>query len=144
MTRSFTSLAVLVIVTLSASAVKEISAAPSCMDVTGQLIPCLSFLNGYSDEDFPSPECCSGAQNIACQAQTRDDRRAICECLSSALASIGSSGSFGERIPLIATKCGSTLNTLFDVPSPSCYATLGKTSNWKSTSNYTVLNFNEE
>ncbi|GMI73640.1 lipid transfer protein 5 [Hibiscus trionum] len=105
MTRSFTSLAVLVVVTLSALAVKEVSAAPSCMDVTGQLIPCLNFLNGY-DEDFPSPGCCSGAQNIACQAQTQDDRRAICECLSNALASIGSSSSFGARIPLIATKCG--------------------------------------
>ncbi|KAK8488367.1 hypothetical protein V6N13_028079 [Hibiscus sabdariffa] len=106
MTRSFTSLAVLVIVTLSSLAINEISAAPSCMDVTGQLIPCLNFLNSYSDEDFPSPECCSGAQNIACQAQTKYDRRAICECLSNALASIGSSGSYGARIPLIATKCG--------------------------------------
>ncbi|TYH10215.1 hypothetical protein ES288_A07G160900v1 [Gossypium darwinii] len=96
----------LLLLTLSALAVQEISAAPSCTEVAIELLPCLSFLSGNGAADVPSRACCLGAQTIAYEAQTKDDRRAICECLVNALANIGTSDSFTARIPLIATQCG--------------------------------------
>ncbi|XVF33180.1 hypothetical protein REPUB_Repub17cG0146400 [Reevesia pubescens] len=103
MTRSTNFLAMLVSLTISALAIAEISAAPSCIDVTKELAPCLDFLIGNDLANSPSEECCTGAKAIADQAKTDEDRQAVCECLQEALGKVESYDS--SRIPQITEKC---------------------------------------
>ena len=50
------------------------------------------------------PACCAGAKAIANQANTKNDRQAVYECLKEALEKVGSYDP--SRVPLIAEKCG--------------------------------------
>ncbi|XVE77270.1 hypothetical protein DITRI_Ditri13aG0048800 [Diplodiscus trichospermus] len=102
MSRSINFLAMLVLL-ITASPLEEILAAPACVDVTKAVTPCLEFVRGKDGAD-PPPACCSGANYLAGQAKTKDDKQAICECLKGVLPNIGPYDP--SRVPLIAKKCG--------------------------------------
>ncbi|KAL3521903.1 hypothetical protein ACH5RR_014737 [Cinchona calisaya] len=54
-----------------------------CINAQIELIPCLSFLQAA--DPTPSFECCSGAQDVANNANSsKDNLQSACECLKSA------------------------------------------------------------
>lgn len=81
--------------------------APSCVEVTADVAPCLSFIESDSASQ-PSPACCSGAKRLSNQAKSTADRQGICQCIKSALAGAGSYDK--NRIPLIPQKCGVSIS----------------------------------
>ncbi|KAL3718126.1 hypothetical protein ACJRO7_003286 [Eucalyptus globulus] len=65
----------LFIMFMSSTPVKSIT----CQEALKVLFPCLSFVLG-SVPPPPSAECCSGAQALASQVTTTEDRRTLCQC----------------------------------------------------------------
>jgi hypothetical protein len=79
----------------------ENSNATSCGEVTNDLGPCLSFVEGKVNK--PSTACCDGARKLKTAAKTKADRQAICECIKKALSGIGKFDS--NRIPQLVKDC---------------------------------------
>ncbi|XWS35893.1 hypothetical protein CRYUN_Cryun20dG0035900 [Craigia yunnanensis] len=105
MSRSINFLAMLVfLITVSAFAVAEIPAAPSCPDVTKAVAPCLDFVKGKNAGDNPPPACCAGSKQLENQAKTKSDQQKVCECLKGVLPNIGPYDP--SRLTQIGKKCG--------------------------------------
>ncbi|MED6126512.1 hypothetical protein PIB30_079265 [Stylosanthes scabra] len=60
----------------------------SCPKVISETAPCASFLEEDGTEK-PSQSCCEGVKKLSDDAETQEDRTAICECLKQGLAMIG-------------------------------------------------------
>ncbi|KAJ8900531.1 hypothetical protein K2173_025308 [Erythroxylum novogranatense] len=83
----------------------SIGVAVSCPVVQTNLAPCLSFVSSKSDK--PDGSCCSGVKNINSSAKTKDDRKAVCECIKDGLKGVKYEP---KRIPEIPKKCGLPIN----------------------------------
>ncbi|CAL5211159.1 unnamed protein product [Lathyrus oleraceus] len=62
-------------------------AALSCGAVTGDLAPCVTYLQAPNNAS-PPPPCCAGVKKLLGAATTTPDRQAACNCLKSAAGSI--------------------------------------------------------
>ncbi|XP_058729394.1 non-specific lipid-transfer protein 3 [Vicia villosa] len=76
-------------------------AAVSCGTVTGDLGPCLTYLEGGAG---PSVPCCAGVKKLLAAAATTADRQAACNCLKSAAGSINNLNT--NNAAALPGKCG--------------------------------------
>ncbi|WP_227643643.1 non-specific lipid-transfer protein, partial [Klebsiella pneumoniae] len=74
-------------VVLAAALAPRAEAAISCGQVSGALVPCLSYLKG-TGATLPPANCCSGVQKLNNLAQTTTDRQAACNCLKTIAKSV--------------------------------------------------------
>ncbi|KAL3526513.1 hypothetical protein ACH5RR_011169 [Cinchona calisaya] len=56
--------------------------AITCEQVSGALLPCVSYLTGQRGS--PTTECCGGVRNLRNMIPTQQDRRTACNCVKSA------------------------------------------------------------
>ncbi|KAK4268466.1 hypothetical protein QN277_025121 [Acacia crassicarpa] len=71
--------------------------AITCGQVTGNLAPCLAYLqNGGA----PAPACCNGIRGLLGSARTTADKQAVCNCLKSAAGQLrGLNPKNAENLP---------------------------------------------
>eukprot|EP00258_Populus_trichocarpa_P015064 XP_006370769.2 non-specific lipid-transfer protein C, cotyledon-specific isoform [Populus trichocarpa] len=62
-------------------------AAVPCSTVDSKAAACLGFATGKAPK--PTPDCCTGLQDLAKTVKTVDDKKAICKCLKAAGGSLG-------------------------------------------------------
>ncbi|KAI3740916.1 hypothetical protein L2E82_31391 [Cichorium intybus] len=94
---------------------QHVYAQTNCQDVIAKLMPCESFILGFSTE--PSPQCCASAQDLVRAANaSRDVLRATCRCLKNAVQSIPVDLSNAARITSL---CNLNLSIPID-PSVDC------------------------
>ncbi|KAI5606074.1 hypothetical protein BDE02_01G395600 [Populus trichocarpa] len=63
------------------------SNAVPCSTVDSKAAACLGFATGKAPK--PTPDCCTGLQDLAKTVKTVDDKKAICKCLKAAGGSLG-------------------------------------------------------
>ncbi|CAL5211155.1 unnamed protein product [Lathyrus oleraceus] len=78
-------------------------AALSCGAVTGDLAPCLTYLQAPNNAS-PPPPCCAGVKKLLGAATTTPDRQAACNCLKSAAGSISKLNT--NNAAALPGKCG--------------------------------------
>ena len=72
-------------------------AAVPCSTVDSKAAACLGFATGKAPK--PTPDCCTGLQDLAKTVKTVDDKKAICKCLKAAGGSLGVKDQFLSKIP---------------------------------------------
>ncbi|KAJ8752127.1 hypothetical protein K2173_001802 [Erythroxylum novogranatense] len=72
------------------------TAAP-CSMVDAKAAACVRFATGKAPK--PTPQCCSGLQQLAQTVKTVDDKKAICRCLKAGGKSLGVKDQFLSKIP---------------------------------------------
>ncbi|KAM7263228.1 hypothetical protein ACFE04_000911 [Oxalis oulophora] len=99
---------VLVALMVVASMMVEPSeSAIDCGQVTISLTPCLSYLTQGGN---PTPQCCSGVNNVKRMTPTTVDRQAACECVKAAAAH------FQNIKPDVASQLPNKCGVQFDFP----------------------------
>lgn len=78
-------------------------AALSCGTVSGDLVPCLTYLQAPNNAS-PPPSCCAGVKKLLGAATTTPDRQAACNCLKSAAGSISKLNT--NNAAALPGKCG--------------------------------------
>ncbi|KAL2478696.1 Non-specific lipid-transfer protein 4 [Forsythia ovata] len=83
------------------------AAAPPCTTVNAKLSSCLSYIDGHST--LPPSDCCAGVKEILGQATSKPDKIAICNCIKSALANLGTDVEPG-RVSNLPKQCGMSVS----------------------------------
>ncbi|KAK6917061.1 Bifunctional inhibitor/plant lipid transfer protein/seed storage helical domain [Dillenia turbinata] len=72
--------------------------AVTCGTVDMKAAPCVTYATGKAPK--PSPQCCTGLQQLAGSAKSLDDKKAICRCLKTGVKSFqGVQDKFLSQIP---------------------------------------------
>ncbi|PIA30427.1 hypothetical protein AQUCO_05500001v1 [Aquilegia coerulea] len=97
-------ISVLVVFSMVQVIVKPIEAF-TCVELAMKVIPCASFVIGSAVQ--PSPECCNGVKQLKTMLVTRNDKRAMCNCLKMAASAFPKLKD--EAITSLPAKCGAPL-----------------------------------
>ncbi|GAY35304.1 AAI domain-containing protein [Citrus sinensis] len=84
---------VILVLAVSASRVH----AMSCSEAVTTLMPCVPFVVG--SDPRPTASCCLGVKTVNDQATTKEDRRALCECLKKAGPALGAKPEKAKQLP---------------------------------------------
>ncbi|KAL6493952.1 hypothetical protein OROGR_031861 [Orobanche gracilis] len=84
---------------------KPALSVPSCAEVVMDLAPCLSFLQGKSNN--PTPQCCDGVKALKSIEKTKEDRVASCNCGKQALSMYNYDP---NKLPLLPKQCAVDFN----------------------------------
>ncbi|KAM7525264.1 hypothetical protein LguiA_015166 [Lonicera macranthoides] len=72
------------------------NAVLSCTEAITRLLPCETYLTGFSDITVP---CCEAAASLNQQATTKDDRKALCQCFEKAGPGLGVKDDRAKQLP---------------------------------------------
>ncbi|GAB4827293.1 hypothetical protein Ancab_034182 [Ancistrocladus abbreviatus] len=88
------------LITMIILVAKTVSAV-TCQEVISAMAPCSGYLKG-KDPPPPSEACCSSCRNLLQQSQTKEERRALCQCLKETGPKVGV---VPERIKQLTEHC---------------------------------------